>query len=104
VAQLLLFWSFVLRARIALGRMPVPYEPDPKALGFDVHHGLVWLAAAASSCSPALWLAIAGLLLALGRGSRRALLPSGAAVTVAWLAWRLYHRLDPGDLATWFLD
>ena len=41
---LALFYSFVLRARLALGTWPLPYQPDPKALGFDIHYAAVLLA------------------------------------------------------------
>ncbi len=38
VVWLVLFGVFILRARIALGRWPVPYQPDPNELGFDLHY------------------------------------------------------------------
>ena len=41
VAWLLLFGLFILRARVALGRWPAPYQPDPKDLGFDLHHAAI---------------------------------------------------------------
>ena len=40
-AWLLLFGLFVLRARLALGRWPAPYQPDPKDLGFEFHHAAI---------------------------------------------------------------
>ncbi|HTL82524.1 MAG TPA: hypothetical protein VL651_12515 [Bacteroidia bacterium] len=36
------FWTFFLRATIALGRFPVYDQPDPKELGFDFHHLVTW--------------------------------------------------------------
>ena len=44
------FWLFVLRARLALGRWPFPYDPDPKDLGFFIHYyflvlGFAWVPA-----------------------------------------------------------
>jgi hypothetical protein len=38
VVWLLLFGVFILRARIALGRWPAPYQPDPNELGFHLHY------------------------------------------------------------------
>jgi hypothetical protein len=40
--SIFLFYSFVLRAYFALGRWPVYDQPDPKDLGFDLHHNLTW--------------------------------------------------------------
>ena len=37
------FWLFVLRARMALGRWPAPYDPDPKDLGFGIHYMAIQL-------------------------------------------------------------
>lgn len=44
VAYLVLFYSFVLRARLTLGRWPYPDHPDPRYLGFDFHYLLTFLA------------------------------------------------------------
>jgi hypothetical protein len=38
---LLLFGLFILRARVTLGRWPAPYQPDPRDLGFDLHHAAI---------------------------------------------------------------
>ena len=40
--NLLLFYSFVLRATIALGRFPEYNNPDPKDLGFTQHYNVVY--------------------------------------------------------------
>lgn len=39
--NLLLFYSFVLRATFALERLPQYNNPDPKDLGFDIHYNIV---------------------------------------------------------------
>ena len=54
VVPLALFYAFVLRARLELGHWPVAYQPDPKLLGFDLHHTLVWLGLFAILAAPAL--------------------------------------------------
>lgn len=41
VAWLFLFGVLILRARVALGRWPAAHEPDPKDLGFDLHHAVI---------------------------------------------------------------
>lgn len=40
---LVLFYSFVCRARLQLGVWPRPYQPDPKNIGFELHHLAVYL-------------------------------------------------------------
>ena len=36
------FWTFFLRASFSLGRTPTYDQPDPKELGFSVHHVITW--------------------------------------------------------------
>lgn len=38
---LVVFYSFVIRATIKLGRIPTPDNPDPKVLGYTVHREFV---------------------------------------------------------------
>ncbi len=40
--DLILFYSFVLRATIELGRLPYYGKPDPQELGFSTHFWLVF--------------------------------------------------------------
>ena len=40
---LCIWLSFPIRARIVLGHWPSYNYPDPKTLGFDIHHGIVYL-------------------------------------------------------------
>jgi hypothetical protein len=40
---LCMWYSFPIRARIALGHWPSYDHPDPKTLGFDIHHGMAVL-------------------------------------------------------------
>jgi hypothetical protein len=39
---LVVFYSYVIRAIITLGRIPTPDNPDPKWLGFDKHRQFVY--------------------------------------------------------------
>ena len=39
--DLMLFYSFVMRATFALGRFPQYNNPDPKDLGFNIHRDIV---------------------------------------------------------------
>lgn len=39
-----LYTTYVLRVYAHLGELPEPYiNPDPKDLGFDLHHDAIWL-------------------------------------------------------------
>ena len=96
------FWSFVLRARVAIGYWPAPYRPDPQDLGFDIHHFLLVagmpLALTAAILAPALFLwpraagrsrpQVVAALLALG----------GGAILIVW------GQTDPGSFLYWFGD
>ena len=54
----LLFALYVLRAYIALGRLPSYSNPDPDDLGFDLHYNLVFFNFFITLCSPILWLTL----------------------------------------------
>jgi hypothetical protein len=96
-------YAFVLRARLALGRWPSPYQPDPKDLGFGAHHAAIALLLSASM------LAGAPVLLALFiRGHaqlsvRRWLVGLGlyalGFALILGMAW-----LDPGHFIEWYFD
>ena len=100
---LLLFASYVLRARLALGRWPTPYHPDPHALGFHIHQALVVLAWPLS-----LVLALVGFVTGW--------LPSRTSVPWRWAAALsilsvastagliAIARVNPGYLFAWFMD
>jgi hypothetical protein len=98
---LLLFASFAVRARLALGRWPLPYRPDPKDLGFSLHYLAVLL-----GFPLALWLCIGALVMARAWGAipvRSALMIRIAAVLSAGSTIAV-ARLDPWQLVVWFLD
>ena len=59
-ASFCMFYSFVLRARFALGVWPVPYRPDPKSLGLEMHHEAVWVLLEAAFVSPIAFALCAG--------------------------------------------
>jgi ABC-type dipeptide/oligopeptide/nickel transport system permease component len=99
-----LFWLYVLRARLALGVWPQPYQPDPKDLGFGLHHDLIALAMPLVLVTP-MALAIWALLFRRWlheAGVRPWLAPSvGLALSAAMLA---LVYLDPGHFVAWYFD
>jgi hypothetical protein len=98
-AWLALFGLFLLRARMALGRWPEPYHPDPKDLGFDLHY--IALVAGVPLLFAAV-LTAAVLTPFVAGGARRYWIPITAVVCLA-VAVAL-ARLDPGGVFTWLGD
>jgi hypothetical protein len=96
-------YSFVLHARLVLGRWPRPYQPDPKDLGLDRHYAAVGLLLEA-----ALLASVPVLLAVFVRehaqlSTRRwlgglTLYVLGVALMVGAI-W-----LDPGHFIEWYFD
>jgi hypothetical protein len=101
-AALACFYGFVIRARFTLGRWPTYNHPDPKQLGFDLHHALVWflLMALPLTGIVAVIYSITALVVTRQLSLWRALWPIvvsfgiGFAIIIA----------DPGDFFGWFAD
>ena len=100
VAWLLLFGLFVLRARVALGRWPAPYQPDPKDLGFDLHHAAI--VAGIPLMFTAVLCATALTFLLHDRPGRQWLLRVTAVAGL--MAVIALARTDPGYVFTWLGD
>ncbi len=100
MAWLLLFGLFILRARVTLGRWPAPYQPDPRDLGFDLHHASI--VAGMPLMFAAVLCAIALTFLVHDRPRRPWILRATAvAALVAVIA---LARTDPGYVFTWLGD
>jgi hypothetical protein len=100
-SYLILFYSFVLRAQLALGYWPQPYQPDPKDLDFGLHYAAVLLGRPLWMVSPAAVLLVVALQPRFGR--RKLVLPAlvfGLLYLAAWLVL----RMDPGAFGHWFAD
>lgn len=102
-AWLMLFYGFVLRARLALGYWPRPYQPDPKDLSFDLHYGAVFVGIYVVIVSAAAWLVF--VLVRNRQSLRKTRHYLGMAYFVAtFIAWWFILRVDPGSFFTWLLD
>lgn len=103
VAEALLFSSFVLRARVALGAWPRSSSPSPNQLGFDLHRTLVWVGFALAVFMPFASLSASQLAIRLGMPRHHA-----ASITVVFLALYLGGVAlcfgDPGGFCRWFLS
>lgn len=100
VAWLLLFGLFILRARVTLGRWPAPYQPDPKDLGFDLHHAAI--VAGIPVMFTAVLCATALTFLVHDRPGRLWLLRTTAVAGL--VAVIVLARADPGYVFTWLGD
>ena len=98
----MLFYSFVLRAGGWLWDIwPLPYQPDPKDLGFGVHYAAVLFGLPLWMVSPAAVLLLVALQPRFGR--RKIVLPVlvfGLLYLAAWLVL----RMDPGSFGYWLAD
>ncbi len=101
VGYLALFYSFVLRARLALGYWPQPYQPDPKELGFGIHYMAALLGLPLWMVSP---LAVLLLVILLPRSERRHAAAPVLVFALTYLAAWLVLRADPGAFVSWFAD
>ncbi|MBL9166713.1 MAG: hypothetical protein JNN07_03160 [Verrucomicrobiales bacterium] len=102
LAWLSLLYLFVLRARLYLGHWPQPYHPDPKDLGFTVHHQAVWFGLMAL---PVVALATVALAL-VGRrvAVDRRIWPALTFLVASIVLVIVVARLDPGGFFNWFAD
>lgn len=119
------FSAFVGRSWLVLGRLPRPYQPDPKTLGFDWHMAVVayglLVAAAACVAFPVVYASwrrggtqrvtatYAGIGLTRGdrvvaktaTGRRRWLV---TVYATGWCMVAVVILADPGRYWSWFLD
>jgi hypothetical protein len=102
IAFLVLFFTYVLRARLHLGYWPSYNHPDPKQLGWRVQHGLLWLGLLNFPYAAGL----AVVLAIIGRVRTRDF-PVWAIICTAVLgsaAVIVLGRMDPGGFMDWFCD
>ncbi len=98
---LIIFWSFLIRARNYLGNWPYPYHPDPKSLPFDLHHYIAFVTLMLIPFSIIPWLII--------YLPKKFLFPktkwfSLILHAVPWIITLLYFFTDPGNFIEWFFD
>jgi hypothetical protein len=98
------FAAFVVRARVALGRWPYAYHPDPKELGFGLHDAAVLWGMQLLFAAP---FGLLALLLAARK--RPDLLPRRPLLWLAWYAASfaallVVARFDPGGFLNWYAD
>jgi hypothetical protein len=103
LTQIVLFYGFVLRARLALGRWPVYSHPDPKDLGFPIFYTIVMLGGFVTFLTPL----FAALLLAVAKWlgvPRHHLVVSAVIFGACYLSGVVLCAVDPGKFGDWFLD
>jgi len=103
VAGLVMLYSFAVRARLALGEWPLPYSPDPKDLGFAIHHGAVAVLLTAAIASP-IALGVWFLVRRSAALRERPKTFSMGLYLVAYAALWLLFVGDPGSIFEWYGD
>ena len=99
---LALFFVYVIRARLHLGYWPSYNHPDPKQLGWQFQHGLLWLGLVNFPYAGGL-----AVVLAIISRVRARDFPVWAIISTAVLgsaAVIAFGRMDPGGFLNWFCD
>ena len=100
---LVAFSSFVVRARIELGRWPTPMQPDPKSLPFaDTHMDWVFWLFVFTICCFVPWLLM--LIFRKQWIPQTRFFPTIIVLCLPWLLVAVDFFLDPGGYVEWFLD
>lgn len=100
-AMLVLFYSYVARATLALGHLPVPYAPGPRDMGMHLHHDCIAIGLNLTLLSP-----LALLFARLMPCSHPARIPWGWYLlwVGGWCMLLVVAFCDPGDLFAWYFD
>jgi len=85
-----------------LHRLPAPYQPDPKDLGFEVHHLAVGEFAGIVLLSAIFWFALIPIRKFFSPDRR--LWPLILLFSISWLLILLQVFIDPGDFVEWYFD
>ena len=95
--------AYVVRARLAIGEWPAPYRPDPKDLGFELHH-LLWILAINAALLSPIWTLGVLILRRVQHGSRYRHLASVALGATVWALALGLLLTDPGSFVEWTFD
>ena len=97
-----LFILFVCRVYIKLGYMPQFENPDPKSLGFDIHHGLLFFNLFSVFGSLPVWIILSIILAA--KNKKNIYLLDVIIYIVGYLFIFLFFKFDILGLSNWFGD
>ncbi len=101
---MVIFYSLILRAYIVLGKFPIPYQPDPKDLNFNIHMWLVLISATFVYAAFLPWIFITAKLWQQKTFSKTFMTTCTALYAIFFAAFILIIKLDPGKFVEWFLD
>ena|SRR5688572_17258640 len=103
VTLLLAFYSFVVHARIELGRWPEPMSPDPKDFSFaPTYAWTILLLVALTVFSFVPWLVT--MYRHLKSAPQHSQVASSVLFSLPWVATAVVWFADPGQYVIWFLD
>jgi hypothetical protein len=101
---LVIFYSFVIRAYMVLGKWPVFNTPDPKNLNFDIHRIIVYLGLMLPFAAFIPWLAVTIFCWNKQLFSKSFLATSILSYVLLFTLFILIIRLDPSGYSNWFAD
>lgn len=101
LCSLIVFFSFVLRARFSLGYWPQPNHPDPAQLAFGIHWSLAQFSLGASMGFP-FWLVLV-VFLSFARPTVSAV-RLAALTALPWIIWLPFAYFDSGQFVSWCVD
>lgn len=100
IAWFILFALFYLRAYIFLQYVPSYNNPDPKSLGFTMHHFIVFWGIWGVLISPLFWLPLTILSVIKKKYSMMEIIQ----YILLFVCFILFFKLDFWGLANWFTD
>lgn len=103
-AFLILFYSFVLRAYLALGQWPRPYMPDPAELEFNIHGILAVVSVVLAITGFLPWIGVTIASWYKKSFSKKFLLVTNIIYIISVVSVVLLVRADPGRFMEWFMD
>jgi len=99
---LIVFFSYVLQARLFLGQWPTYSHPDPKQLGWWIQHSFLQLGFIGFPL-----VALVAIISAIVGRTRSRDFPAWTVIALTALACGVliaFARVDPGGFIEWFWD
>jgi hypothetical protein len=87
-----------------LGRWPNPYNPDPKALGFDFHHLFIWYSSLVVLISPLLLIYMFLITFKVIKLNAKQYAMAASIFVFFLTACIFLCKYDPGKFIEWFAD
>lgn len=101
IITILIFATYIVRGSVKLGYIPTPYNPDPKELGFKIHHYLINVGISTTFVSFIIW---TGYIIMGNIFTSRLIAKEDVRVFLIYIVFILIIIIDPLSLVKWYLD